>query len=82
MADPSDPATQHSACLQEIADALGISVNWFYEEKAPPFTTEAFQIIRLYTAITDVQGRQRVLNFARSEAERCQSHDDPGKQNY
>ena len=63
--------TDDNIRLQAVSDALSVLVNWMREEKASDFASETFELIRLHTAITDTQGRQRVMNVARREAERC-----------
>ncbi len=71
MADSTPHQNQLGTRLQEIADALGIPVSWLHEGRVPPFANEAFDLLRLYAAITDGQGRQRVmtsLNEKRSVA--------------
>lgn len=75
MAKEAGDAAQFGARLQEIADALGLPISWFHEGQAPPFATETFDLIRLYAAITDAQGRQRVMNLAQREVARCQAID-------
>jgi len=76
MADSTPHQNQLGTRLQEIADALGIPVSWLHEERVPPFANEAFDLLRLYAAITDGQGRQRVMTLAQREAERCQTTDE------
>lgn len=70
MTKPRGDAAQFGARLREIADTLGIPVSHFYDEQAPPLAGEVLALIRVYAAISDVQGRQRVLSFARREAKR------------
>ena len=65
--------------LQRVSDALAILVEWMREEQASEFASETFELIRLHTAITDPQGRQRVMSIARREAERCQKTDGNGQ---
>lgn len=69
-APPTPPSEPTHARLQEIADALGISPDQFRAGRASPFVDGALDLMRLYAAISDLQGRQRVLNIARREAER------------
>jgi hypothetical protein len=59
--------------LGEIADTLGIPVSWFYEERAPPFASDAFDLIRLYAAISDEKGRKRAMDNITREATRCRT---------
>lgn len=59
--------------LQEIADALGIPVSALSDEKAPLPFVEVRDLIREYAAITDPQGRQRVMTVIREEAARCRA---------
>ena len=73
MAQPSGSAAQFGARLKQIADALGIPVSQFYGERDPPPVGDVFELIRLYAAIDDVQGRQRLMNVARREVARCQA---------
>lgn len=75
MADSTPHGNRLGARLQEIADALGIPVSWLHEGRVPPFANEAFDLLRLYAAITDGQGRQRVMTLAQREATRCQTLD-------
>ena len=74
----SGPHAQSSARLKEIADALGISVDRFTEGGDSPFVGDVLDLMRLYASITDLQGRQRVLNVVRREAARCEeAHANP-----
>ena len=76
MADSTSHQNRLGIRLQEIADAVGIPVSWLHEGRVPPFANEAFDLLRLYAAITDGQGRQRVMILAQREAERCQASDE------
>ena len=73
MVDSTPHQNQLGTRLQEIADALGMPVSWLYEGRVPPFANEAFDLLRLYAAIADEQGRRRVMSLAQREAERCQA---------
>ena len=73
MAQPFGSAAQSGARLKQIADALGIPVSQLYAERDQPPVGDVFELIRLYAAIDDVQGRQRLMNVARREAARCQA---------
>ncbi len=48
---------------QAIADALGIPISQFYGERDPPPVGDVIELIRLYAAIDDVQGRQRLMTW-------------------
>lgn len=56
--------------LRAIADALGVPVSALFE-LSPSEIADVSTLMRLWAAITDVQGRRRVLNLARAEAGRC-----------
>lgn len=74
---PSPPQEPTQARLREIADALGISPDQLRAGRASPFVDGALDLMRLYAAISDLQGRQRVLNIARREAERSEEAPPP-----
>ncbi len=73
MAKPSSSAAQSGARLKQIADALGIPVSQLYGERDPLPVGDALELLRLYAAIDDLQGRQRLMSVARREAARCQA---------
>jgi hypothetical protein len=72
MADDTNRAGHLNAILRRIAETLGIPISQFYQEGASPPAAELHDLIVAYSAISDAQGRQRVMNVARREAERCQ----------
>lgn len=75
MTDPKKTLDSDKNRLQAVSDALSVLVGWMREELASDDGTETFELIRLHTAITDAQGRQRLMNVARREAARCQAGD-------
>jgi hypothetical protein len=77
MSSPSSPPAPPHTRLQEIADALGISPDQLRAGQASPFVDGALDLVRLYATISDLQGRQRVLNIARREAERSEEAPPP-----
>lgn len=73
MSESDDPYHEQSRLLRQIADALGVPVAQLLHADELPLPGELLELIRNYTAIADVQGRQRVLNVARREADRSRS---------
>lgn len=76
MAKPFDSADQSGTRLHEIADYLGISISRLHDEAASPSLNEMMDLIRLFCAIDDPQGRRYLLHIARMEAARSQ---DPSR---
>lgn len=81
MAKPHDSAAQYGVRPREIADTLGIPVSQLYGERTVPLMRDVPELIRLYAAIDDAQGRQRLMNMARREAARCQASDGSAPSN-
>ena len=77
MAPSDDPARQFGDRLQEIADALGVPISHFFDERPPPPLGEILDLIRAYAAITDPTGRRWVMNLVLMEAARCQDPSRP-----
>ncbi len=73
MTGSTSSAARAGARLKEIADALGIPVTALYDEQPPLPFVEVRDLIREYAAITDPQGRQRVMVVMREEAARCRA---------
>jgi len=73
MTGSTSSAARAGARLQEIADALGIPVTALYDEQPPLPFIEVRDLIREYAAITDPQGRARVMTIIRQEAARCRA---------
>ena len=71
MMDHSQPPSAASYDrLREIADALRVPISVLFE-MSPGEIADTSELMWFWAAITDTQGRRRVLNLARSEAARC-----------
>jgi adenosylmethionine-8-amino-7-oxononanoate aminotransferase len=77
MTRTDKPAAQFAARLHQIADTLGITVDQFYTHEGSQEVADMLAVLRAYAAITDAQGRQRVLLLAQREATRSQDESDP-----
>lgn len=63
-----------AAVLQRLAEAVGCSVEAFTQSYPPEDATAgAYELLRLWAEIPDVQARQRLIAQAQREAERCRS---------
>lgn len=71
MSEPPRHNSQTNPRLEELADAFGMPVSAFLEKHPQSFVREACDLIRLYAAITDDQGRLRLMDVAVREAARC-----------
>lgn len=77
MADPKKTPIDPKARLREIADAIGVPVSYLYDASPKSLNGEAFELLRLYAAITDPAGREYLMHVARMEVARCQAPDTP-----
>ncbi len=76
MFENQEAAQRRIALLQRIADALGVPVESLTDgAKSTPWS-EASALLEAFTAITDVQGRRRVLAIAQEEAARSEGKAD------
>lgn len=62
--------------IADIAQALGVPVSAFNNLQAPTPLHELRDLLMAYSSITDLQGRQRVMDVVRREASRCQDAPD------
>lgn len=77
MSDTAHISTKTSVVVKEIADTLGVSVDVLYSDKIKDETSaEAYELLKIWREIDSPQARQRVLNFARLEAARCNASSD------
>jgi hypothetical protein len=78
--DPSDrPKGRTAAALHQIANALGCSVDVFFEKSSIVSGTEsADELIRLWNELPDTQARRRILAQIRREVDRHGGRSDPG----
>jgi hypothetical protein len=76
MSERRAPPDDDGSRLLAVTDALDVLLRWMREELASDEANETFELMHLHTAITDAQGRQRVMNVARREAERCKGDQD------
>lgn len=60
--------------LLQMADKLGLPVAAFYDD-APGEAGELLTLMRLWSAIEDGKGRQRVFALAKQEFERSRGHE-------
>lgn len=72
MTRQSDLNVQSNRRLEEIARAIGVPVSSFYDKTGGSDATGLPTLVRLFAAINDPQGRDRVIDVARWEAARCQ----------
>ena len=63
-------AGRHGALLGQLAVALQVPAETFLDEPPDGEAGELFALVRHWLAISDGQGRRRVLSLARQEAER------------
>lgn len=77
MTRQSDINAQSNRRLEEIARAIGVPVSSFYDKTGGSDAGGLPTLVRLFAAITDIQGRERVIDFARQEAARCQVSQGP-----
>lgn len=70
MSKSPDMYGQHAARLTEIARVLGTAVETFSEEPPDEAGDDVLTLLWLWSAIEDGQGRRRVVNLARQEAQR------------
>lgn len=68
MSDNPEAATPRFARLRQVADALGVPVVTLLNEAASTPWSEMSAFLEAFTAITDTQGRRRVLDLAQVEA--------------
>jgi hypothetical protein len=64
-------AEHQTTRLRELADALNIPLDKFWAAVPEGDPGEAVMVLRLWSAITDQQARDRVLACLRAEAERA-----------
>ncbi|MCJ2059626.1 hypothetical protein MKL09_24185 [Methylobacterium sp. J-048] len=69
--DTLDPHTdRHAAALNRLAHTLDVPVAEFFGEPANHEADDLLALVRLWSEIEGAQGRGRVLEIARQEAER------------
>lgn len=69
-----DPIPEPRAALKAIAEALNLPIEAFASEVPSRPSCETAAMLALWSAITDPQGRRRVLNLMHREAERSRGH--------
>lgn len=74
MSDSPKAVTPHAARLRQVAGALGVPVESLMDETASSPWSEISALLETFTAITDTQGRRRVLALAHVEAARSQGN--------
>lgn len=77
MTRSAEGTAPSSARIKDIAEALGVPVSAFDNAHAPTPLHELRDLLLAYLSITDLQGRQRVMNVVRREASRCQTPPAP-----
>lgn len=69
--NPLDPqADRHASALHRLAGELRVPVEEFIGEPSDSDTGEFLVLVQFWSKIEASEGRQRVLNIARQEAER------------
>ncbi len=76
MTQSAEGTAPSSARIRDIAEALGLPVSAFDNAYAQTPLHEVRDLLLAYLSITDLQGRQRVMNVVRREASRCQAPPD------
>ncbi|MBE7200742.1 MAG: hypothetical protein INR70_23465 [Parafilimonas terrae] len=64
MSDSPEAVTPRATRLRRVAGALGVPVESFMDETASSSWSEISALLKAFTAITDTQGRRRVLALA------------------